>query len=209
MPSKRVNLFTSAREVLRSSLGRFWPLFLLLLVVVMLGPTIIYVFAGKIELDPALFVTEWLHLSIEGVFFFFILEIVRHRSLSFTAHQSLVRFVTLNYEGPATVIIDSIEQFSKVLNGDQSIDRNEMLGRAWSNWAVLERALSDDALKLLPSTAALEVWLMRNSLKLERRKALLNSISSVRYAGELVQAEYDEFLRALGEFLNSSERLHC
>jgi hypothetical protein len=113
--ARPVNLLTSGVEVLKSSLGRHWQLKVFVLVLMVLMPSILFRLNHKIEFDSALFVTEWLHLSIEGIFFFFILEIVRHRSLSFTAHESMVRFLTRNYEQPVQVLLDSMKNFRELL----------------------------------------------------------------------------------------------
>jgi len=205
---KPVNLLTSAVEVLKSSLGEYWQFKVFLLVVGLLTPSIVFSLAHKIEFEPAEFVTLWLHLSIEGIFFFFILEIVRHRSLSFTAHESMVRFLTRNYEQPVQVLLVSIKDFRNLLC-DRTGDLPATVKSAWRNWSIIKTGLSDEALRHLPGSAALEVWSMRNDLRPTRCGDLLGSILGANNPSELDNAEYTELLTALENFLNSIKHLHA
>jgi hypothetical protein len=205
---KEVSLLDSAVHVLKSSLGARWGLKIVLLAIIVLIPGFVLFITHRIEFDPALFVTEWLHLSIEGIFFFFILEIVRHQSLSFSAHQSMVHFVTVNYEKPIARLLESIRVFRHALSENSRIELNKSVNNAWGSWTVVNRGLSDQAIRLLPGTAALEVWSMRNDLRPERCGSLLASILGAKHPRELDQSEYEELLAALERFLKATMRLH-
>jgi hypothetical protein len=202
-PSSRVTLIDSALAVLKSSLGTRWPLFLFFLLLVMIGPSLFCRFVlNDVTLDPPLFVTEWLHLSIEGVFFFFILEIVRHRSLSSTARQSLHDFVSWNYVIPLERLIPSLKRSREPLERKESLDT---LTSASDDWTIIRHALSDEALNRLPNDSALPVWILSHRAALDptRCTALLNSLNS----GSLKPQEFDELLGRLQKLLTSAERL--
>ena len=203
-PSTSVRLLASAVEVLRSSLGRFWPFFLTLLVVVMLLPALVFGLLGRVRLDPALFVTEWIHLTIEGMFFFFILEIVRHRSLASTSRESLIAFVSLNYLDPIQDLIASLRQ-SQEAQPETDTNYIQTLAIAGNAWAIIEHALSDDALNHLPKREALVVWIIsnRNALDLQRCAAILQSLN----AGNRNHEELRELLQRLEAFRVSAKRL--
>jgi hypothetical protein len=125
-PSRRDAFLESTLAVLRSSLGKRWPVSLLGFGLVMFFPTLIFRFLWKeITLEPALFVTEWLHLTIEGVFFFFILEIIRHRSLSATANQAMIDFVS-HYSDAA---VDCCSKTLARAARWRTINRNTRLGQ--------------------------------------------------------------------------------
>src|SRR5205823_3125744 len=147
-PSRRGEFLESTFAVLKSSLGRRWPVWLLGFGLVMFSPTLIFRFVRKeITLEPGLFVTEWLHLTIEGVFFFFILEIIRHRSMSSTAHRAMINFVTWNYIIPSQRLIAALKRSREPLERAQLI---ETLRAATEAWTSLTRSLSDDVLHHLP-----------------------------------------------------------
>src|SRR5262245_14526351 len=85
----------SAKSVFSSHLGHRWPLKLLILLAIVFWPVLAY--WESIRLDPSLFVTEWLKLSVEGIVIFLILDIIRHRSLSVSARQSAHRLLFMTY----------------------------------------------------------------------------------------------------------------
>lgn len=202
-PSKRGAFFESTLAVLESSLGKRWPAWLLGFGVVMFFPTLLFGFFWKeITLEPGLFVTEWLHLTIEGVFFFFILEIIRHRSMSATAYQAMVNFVSWNYVFPAQRLIAALKRSRLPLEEEQLI---ETLSSAAEAWTTLQRALSDDVLNHLPNDARLSPWIIDNRVKLDIKRCamVLTSLN----AGTLRENDYEKLVGGLDAFLLSAQRL--
>src|SRR6185295_5696858 len=122
-PSNHGEFLESILAVLKSSLGKQWPVWLIGFALVMFLPTLVFRFVLKeIVFEPAHFVMEWIHLSIEGVFFFFVLEIIRHRSMSVTAHQSMINFVKWNYVTPTRRLIAALKHSREPLEQAQLIE---------------------------------------------------------------------------------------
>ena len=202
-PSRRGEFFESTLAVLRSSLGRRWPAWLIGFAVVMFSPTLLFRFLWKeIELEPGHFVTEWLHLTIEGLFFFFILEIIRHRSMSATAYQAMVNFVSWNYILPTQRLIASLKASRESLEGEQLIATLSSAAEAWTN---LERALSDSVLNHLPNDARLSPWIIDHRVRLDMKRCAL-MLASLN-AGTLRQRDYESFVERLEAFLQSAQSL--
>lgn len=202
-PSYKVTLVASTIEVLKSSLGKFWPAYFLAIIAILFFPAL--VFWNEIKLDPPLFVTEWLKLVIEGIIFFFVLEIVRHRSLSFTAHRYLINFVSVNYFIPIRGVVDSIRSFREALERHIPADASQNIKSARDKWDLVEHALTDDALSRLPTEGGIVSWLLknRNELAPKRCGAILKSLATVQYRESLNQSELDELLSRLEVFLGS------
>ncbi|MGH9971441.1 MAG: hypothetical protein ACREBG_27105 [Pyrinomonadaceae bacterium] len=157
-PSKYGTLFESAVAVLKSSLGTSWGVTLLAILTIVVLPIPVFYLLNKIQFDPASFVTEWLKLTVEGIIFFFILEIVRHRSLSFTARQLLITFVATNYIIPLQGMIESLRHFHDGLLGNASFEPIPTITSVRHHWNVVKYALSDSALANLPVGGELIVW---------------------------------------------------
>ena len=195
----------SAAAVLLSSLGKFWPVSLLGLLSIVFLPAIICVYYHFIKIDPGMFVTEWVKISIEGILLFFILEIVRHRSVCFTARRALLNFVTFNYLIPIQGMIEFLKNFQVGLEKGAANDTTQNITSARQRWSVIEHALSDEALYRLPSEAEaaflLSQW--RSALGLKRCNDILRSLSTVQHLEKLNQAEFKELLKRLESFSNT------
>jgi len=207
LPSHKVTLLESAIAVFKSSLGKFWPIYLFFILFILFLP--VGIFRNEIRLDPSLFVTEWLKLIIEGIIFFFVLEIVRHRSLSFTAHRFLVNFVITNCCIPIREVIDSVQQFRKELVDRNQTAANKSIKLARDKWYIVEHALSHDSLSRLPSDEGITQWLLKNRTMLEPElcSAILRSLGSVQYAESLNESQLEDLLSRLHRFLDSVETL--
>jgi hypothetical protein len=203
VPSKRGEFLESTLAVLQSSLGSRWPVWLIAFAVVMFLPTLIFRFVFKeIVLEPGLFVTEWLHLTIEGLFFFFILEIIRHRSMSVTAHHAMVNFVTWNYVVPTQRLIVALKRSREPLERRELV---ETLRAATEAWSSLRRALSDDVLSHLPADESLPVWIRDNRYKLDiaQCELMLTSLN----ASTLKGIDHEKLVGRLDAFLTSAQSL--
>jgi len=206
-PSRKVTFTESAYAVLKSSLGRFWPISLLSLFTIVFLPALIFI--NDIKLDRPLFVTEWLKLSIEGIIFFFILEIVRHRSLSFTARQLLLTFVTIYYVGPIQDVIGSLKHFREALESHNSTEAIQSVTVARQKWNIIEYALSENAISHLSNEGEVMLWLLKHRHELEPRRcnAILRSLSTVQNFSSLNVSEFEELLNRLEAFSNSIKSL--
>lgn len=206
-PSREATLRRAALAVLKSSFGKFWPVYLLLLLLVVFGPTIY--FWHEIRLEPAEFVTEWLKLSIEGVLLFFILEIVRHRSLSANARELLLNSLTANYILPLQEVTASLKGFRDSLVAHDQVESGRFILRARANWRLLEHALSNDFLSRLPAETGAGPWLLksRDALNAERCGNILKSMATVRDPEHLNVGEFDDLAGRLEKFLDDVRSL--
>ncbi len=202
-PSQQPTFFSSALAVLKSSFGKLWPISLLTLFIAVFLPVVIFI--NEIKLDPPLFVTEWLKLIIEGIIFFFILEIVRHRSMSFTARQLLRNFVMMSYVGPTQGVVEALKHFREALEKRTSTDSIQSITVAWHKWHIVEQALSNDTISHLSTEGEIVVWLLKNRDELEPQKcnSILKSLSAVQDYESLNQDEFAELLNRLERFLKA------
>jgi hypothetical protein len=208
-PTQTGASFESTIAVLKSSLGKRWPLSLGLLIIVVFLPVPVFIFISKIRLDPALFVTEWLRLTIEGLLFFFILEIVRHRSMSFTARTRLSSFVAFSYLAPIQGVIESLENFRQKLESNNAGAATESITDAREKWRFIEQNLSDSALYHLTPNEEVISWLLRcrNELQLERCTKIMESLSRAQMVGDLNQGEFGEIIAKLQIFLTKMKSI--
>jgi hypothetical protein len=206
-PSREATLRRAAVAVLKSSFGKFWPYYLLFLLLVVFGPAVY--FRHEIRLEPAGFVTEWLKLSIEGVLLFFILEIVRHRSLSANARELLLKSLTANYILPLQEVIDSLKGFRDSLKAHGLAESEQSILHARTNWRLVEQALSNDFLSRLPAeTGAWPKMLKsRDALNAERCGNILKSMAQVRDPEHLNVIEFDDLSGRLERFLHEVRSL--
>lgn len=209
VPSKYGTLFESAVAVLKSSLGTRWAVSLLVILTIVVLPIPIFYFLNEIRFDPASFVTEWLKLTVEGIIFFFILEIVRHRSLSFTARQLLINFIATHYVIPLQSMIAALEQFREGLLGNTSLQPISAITTARHHWDIVKHALSDSALANLHIDGDLLVWMQnhRSALDVRRCDAIVSSLSSVQSADSMNPREFEELCKRLETFLHSTSRI--
>lgn len=206
-PSREVTLRHAASAVLKSSFGKFWPVYMLVIFGVVLGPA--YIFRHEIRLEPAEFVTEWLKLSIEGVLIFFILEIVRHRSLSATARGLLLNYLTATYILPLQESLNSLKSFRESLEGGDQTESARSITSARNNWRLIENALSGAFLSRIPGEAETSSKLLRSreALKPDRCNNIMRSLSNVRDPERLHRADFDELVGLLENFLRDVKSL--
>lgn len=205
--TNRNSFIDSALEVLQPALGEHWRIVIPALIAIVFAPVLI--FCHEITFDPALFVTEWLKISIEVIVFFFVLEVVRHRMESSDAKQALIANLTSNYLGPVRAAVVCLKGFQEAAG--KSLEQNaiESLEMARHNWKALEQALSYDTLKPFNVDAALISWFIntRNELNIQACGAIFQSLSTFGQSKRYNTADLQQLLSRLETFMHSIEEL--
>lgn len=197
------NFFDSARAVLKSHLGGRWlPLKLLLLSALIFWPVIAY--RESIEFDRPLFVSEWLKVSLEVVLLFLILDVVRHRSISFTLRQSTHRILLTGYVMPVRTVVTALRTFRQNVEERDMEKAVTILRIAWQAWKALEFALSDESIKALPyEYMRSEIVRCRLELGPPLCESVLTSLLALRQPTEFIVSEFEDLLSRFETFLTA------
>jgi hypothetical protein len=201
--ANEVSFFVSAKAVLKSHLGGRWlPFKLLFLSALVFWP--VFAYRKSIEFDRPLFVSEWLKLTLEVVLLFLILEIVRHRSISFALRQSTHRILLTSYVVPVRTIITALRAFRQCVDQGDLKNGALILRAAWQAWKALEFALSDESIKSLPYEY-MRSQLVRCRLELKPAGcgSILMSLLAMRQPMEFNAGEFEDLLSRYEGFLTA------
>lgn len=211
VPTSDPTLFQSMIAVLTSSFGGKWFLSLVLIAVVILWP--VAVFFEKIKLDPPHFVTDWLKVTIEGIIFYFVLEVVRHRSMSFTSRQLFHDSVRSLFLVPLRELAGSLAHLQKVLTTGTSSEVHHAVALVVSDWKLMRRMLERATSGLVPMAKSSEAWFEKQLIifDIDHFQGLVSSLESMdesnpspsnsKEIGTLIQ-KTESLQIAINEFAN-------
>ena len=188
-----VGFFESGRAVLRSHLGKRWGIPLLVVLAIVFWPLGFY--WKSIQFDPALFVTEWLKLSVEGVLLFLILEIVRHRSTTFVLRETNRNLLMVTYLKPSSSMLTALQAAQDYLRKNDVANASSLIHTAWRAWKTVDQALSDKSIGAVHDESMRNGLLnFRLALKPVRCESLLKSLRAAHKIKEFNQSELQELI---------------
>jgi len=185
----------AADTQLRLFFGRYWPIVLLVLAVLVFWP--IVVFRSSVQFSPSTFVERWIQTGITSIFIFLVIEIARRRAINYSAREEEKRELTSEFAVPADKMLQGLVLLgSSIRSGDLSEARKWTL-LVTDAWQPLRSHLSQTTANHSESAMRARLSTLTDRHEVQKMDHFIRSLAETNELAEFSQTEIEWLMNSV------------
>ena len=179
----------AAVTILRRFFGRFWPIVLFVLAVLVFWPLV--VFRSSVQFSPSAFVERWIQTGITSIFVFLAIEIARGRAINYAAREQELRLLRSEYAVPAATIVGALDSLKESIHSGDLSEAHRWTRVITDAWQPLQTHLSNTTVSQSESVIRARLSTLADRHAVETMNNFIGSLAKTNAVSAFSEREID------------------